>query len=360
MIAALAKEVTLQGDIYEATEAMFLPPTASEEERLAFANTEYFIVEVSCGCCGGVLQCKVAQPEMKNPTFYCLNCREGICQSPYLPSSYEMIRELGRGGMGAVYLVRHKESGEERAVKMILPRGVLSEEMRALFLKEASIQARLDHPRVVKVHSLEEMRPGIFGIVMEYVPGSNASALLPSEAPPRGLSPALAVNLVSQALSGLAYVHAQGVVHCDIKDPNLLVASAGEEISTKLSDFGLARSYQSSGAAGPARVSTVSGTLPYIPPEQLRGEGQASPAQDLYAMGATLYRLLSGCYPHDFPEGRARLLVVMEDPIVPLSHRVPSLPKRLCQVVERALSREPEARFSSAEEMQAALREAMA
>jgi serine/threonine-protein kinase len=125
----------------------------------------------------------------------------------------------------------------------------------------------------------------------------------------------------------------------------------------KIADFGLARPYKRSGAARPD-ADAMSGTVPYMAPEQIAEPLRVGPASDLYAVGATLYRLLSGSYPHDFPEGRARALVVLTEPIVPLRSRSPEVPAKLAAVVERALDKDPARRFASAAEMQRALAEA--
>jgi serine/threonine-protein kinase len=307
-------------------------------------------VQVPCVRCGDQLSYQVAAPAPAELTAFCPDCRTQTLDRPTLPAPYRFVREIGRGGMGAVYLCWHPDLELERAVKMVLPQGALSADCRARFLAEARVQARLSHPRIVQVHEFSEVEPAVFAIVMEYVPGPDAGRLLRERGTP-GLPPAEAATLAAQALEALAHVHASGVVHCDIKDPNLLVAGSG----AKLTDFGLARSFAASGPGHTPGQEIISGTLPYMAPEQARSQGLVDPRSDLYSLGATLYRLLTGAYPHDFPEGCDRLRVVREGAPAPVRVRNASVPEPLAAVVDRALARHPEARFASAGEMREAL-----
>ena len=147
-----------------------------------------------------------------------------------------------------------------------------------------------------------------------------------------------------------------------IKTKNLEVEVASSEficnsepIRVKLLDFGLAKPYETSGASGFTQARQGGGTIPYMAPEQILNFRDVRPPADIYSAGATLYRLLSGEYPHDFPEEAEKLLVALEHPIVPLEVRAPWLPKELCSLVHKALSTEAEARFSSAKAMKDAL-----
>ena len=199
-------------------------------------------------------------------------------------------------------------------------------------------------------------QPAVFAIVMEYVAGRDAGRVLREEGRP-GVDPTLAVAVAVQALEALAFVHAQGIVHCDVKDSNLLVAEPSRQV--KLSDFGLARCYA---AAGPARAIAdqgTSGTIAYMSPEQARSVGEVGASSDVFSLGVTLYRLLAGCYCHDFPEGCDRLHIVRHGTPVPLRQRRPDLPVALVAVVDRALERDPGARWASAEEMSRALQAAV-
>jgi serine/threonine protein kinase len=316
-------------------------------------TAEFALLDVPCAQCGDPVACEVAVPA--GPlTTYCEGCRSDLLEAPALPPGYDVVQELGRGGMGAVFLARHRALGLERAVKVILPEGALSEGARERFVQEARLHARLTHPRVVQVHDLAEPRPGVFAIVMEYLPGGDTSRLLKKD--PRGIEPALAVAIAEQALEAIDYVHGQGVLHCDVKDPNLLLAAPGDPW-VKLGDFGLARAWAATGGASRRRSSITSGTLPYMSPEQA-GCLEVGPPSDLFSLGATLYHLLTGAYPHDFPEGCDRLQVAREGVAVPVASRRPSVPAALAAVVDRSLARDVSQRYGSAAEMRAAVRAA--
>jgi serine/threonine protein kinase len=146
-------------------------------------------------------------------------------------------------------------------------------------------------------------------------------------------------------------------VHRDIKETNLMLAPAGDRFVVKVADFGLAKNFQESGASGMTGDGALGGTLPYMPREQLLDFRYVKPPADVHALGATLYRLLTGLFPRDFLPGENWVLVAMEKPVVPLRDREHgrSLPPALCQVVERALEPELAKRFQTASEMRRAL-----
>jgi serine/threonine protein kinase len=271
---------------------------------------------------------------------------------------YRVVRELGRGGMGAVYLALEEATGTLRALKIVLPQAALSERARRLFLREATEQGKLIHPRIVRVLELRETRPGVFCMAMEYMDGVNAEELLASEGR-SGLDPRLAATIIAQALEGLGFAHQANVVHRDIKEANIIVArDAAGGIDVKLSDFGLAKSFATSGASGFTHTGELAGTVPYMAPEQILNFRDVRPAADIYSMGVTLYRLLSGAFPIDFGK-RDPFLAVLEDPIVPLRARKPLVAQGLAAVAERAIEKRPQDRFATAETMRAALLSAL-
>ena len=315
--------------------------------------------EVKCPTCGANYHGPALGASGSELLCLCAQCRPNLMSRPeqLLPAGYTLIKELGRGGMGAVYLTTFQ--GEERAVKVLLPAVATSAERRALFLQEAAIHAQLRHPKIVSMYELHQVIPSVFCMVLEYVSGVNAASLLQSGP----LSVSEAVNLSEQALEGLAYIHGQGFLHRDIKDPNLLVVSAPllqvsppPKNNLKISDFGLAVPCALLGKnlSQEEVITNTSGTLPYMAPETFT-KHQPTPQIDLYAMGATLYRLLTNEYPHDFPAGKSKIPIVALQAPVPIDQRRPELPAGLVEVVTRALAKDPSARFQSAEEMRGAL-----
>jgi serine/threonine-protein kinase len=238
-----------------------------------------------------------------------------------LGGSIEVEDEIGRGGMGAVYRAQHRGLGRRVAVKFLPPALAAQTAFRERFAREARALGRLDHPHIVGVHDCGE-EDGQPYIVMEYVDGAPLAAQMPLP-----VDRALAIG--AQVCDALAYAHAHGVVHRDIKPDNILVDAAGR---VKVADFGIARLVD-----GDARLITApeqtAGTPHYQSPEALAG-APPDPRMDLYALGVVLYQLITG-----------RL---------PLGDFAP-LPGRLDGVVRRALATDPARRYRDADEMRRAL-----
>lgn len=276
------------------------------------------------------------------------------------PPGFEVVRELGSGAMGTVYLARETATGELRAIKQILPKVAMSPEAKKLFLREAAVQSQLDHGNIVRTYGMLEPSPGTFAMVMEFVDGTSAEDLLAGS---NTATPAQAVSIGCQALAGLAYAHAKGFVHRDIKEGNLMLANTGAALPTvKVADFGLAKNFHESGASGMTMEGALGGTIPYMPYEQLVDFKYVKPPADLYALGATLYRLLSGEYPRDYRPGENWILVSIEKPVVPLAKRRlgASVPPALCAVIDKALQPELAKRYKNADEMLSDLRKVQA
>jgi pSer/pThr/pTyr-binding forkhead associated (FHA) protein len=310
-------------------------------------------VAVRCLRCGAKAANELPRTRAENMAYFCDPCQVAMLDEPKLLPGYQVVKELGRGGMGAVYLAMHPVLGR-RAIKMILPRAAISQRVRDMFVREAASQAMLDHPRVVRVLDFQETTRGVFCMVMEYVEGASADALVAQN--PDGIDARLAAEIVAQGLEGLAHAHAKGLVHRDIKDANLLVGrDASGAPAVKLSDFGLAKSYETSGASGFTRTGDVSGTVPYMAPEQILDFRNVKPPADLYAMGATLYHLLTGKLAYDFRDEVDPLVTILEESIVPVRARKPAVPAAIAAAVERALAKDPAKRFASADEMRRAL-----
>lgn len=314
-------------------------------------------VAVRCGLCGTKAGNELPRTRAEKMAYFCDSCQAKLIDQPRLPPNYELVRVLGKGAMGAVYLARHTGLGRHCAIKMVLPKVATSERMRKMFEREARSQAQLDHARIVRVLDFQETAHGIYCLVMEAVEGPSGDKLL--EQNPRGLEASLATEIVAQALEGLAHAHGRGIVHRDIKESNILVGrdpNALGSVAVKLSDFGLAKSYETSGASGFTTTgSNLGGTIPYMPPEQILDYRSVKPPADIYAMGATLYRLLTNQFAYDFRAGTDPFVTILEEQVVPVRARNPAVPARLAAVAETALRKDPTQRFASAEAMRAAL-----
>jgi serine/threonine-protein kinase len=266
---------------------------------------------------------------------------------------YQVDRVLGEGGMGIVYRARRESDGAIIALKTIAPAIIGAEGTIARFLREASVLRQLEHPNIVKFDRLGHASGRLF-FAMEYVPGLDADGLLKKQGKP--LSIGLAVGLVCQVLDALAYAHELGFVHRDIKPRNVLVARKGNRPRVKLTDFGLARIYLTSPLSGLTITGHVAGTSGFMAPEQVTDFRRVRPAADQYSTGAMLYYLLTGKKVYDFPpEIQNQLLMILQEAPIPIRTRRSEVPAELAAVIDRALARVPEDRFTDVKAMREAL-----
>jgi hypothetical protein len=266
--------------------------------------------------------------------------------------NYEVGPLLGKGGMGAVYRARRKSDGREVALKLLLPKVAVSAETRANLLREIEVTLRLRHPSIVEMVECGQDGEGFY-FAMEYCPGGSVEALVGLEG---ALPLSRAAPLGLQALEGLAYAHGAGFVHRDVKPDNILIAADG---SAKLTDFGLAKSFDQAGVSGLTATGAVAGTLSFMPREQITTFRQLRPASDVWSMGATLYYMLTKEYTRDFRGKKDPIAVILNGGIVPLRERAPHIPAAVSAVIDRAIANDPQARYPTAVELRDALREAL-
>lgn len=270
-----------------------------------------------------------------------------IASQPQPFDGYEIIDELGRGGMGVVYRARAKSDGVFVALKVVLPVVASSPDDLARFVREADIVRDLTHPHIVPFRDLGHANGQLF-FVMDLVPGIDGQMLLSQHDGP--LPVTRAVKIVCQLLEALAAAHRKGYVHRDVKPSNLLIETRSAGDFVWLADFGLARAYQASKLSGLTTTGHIGGTLPYMAPEQITHYREVTPAADQYSAAATLYHLLTRKFPYDFPKEVAKqlLLILQEAPQPILDHR-PDLSKTLAAVIHKGLARFPSERFADAE-----------
>jgi serine/threonine protein kinase len=166
------------------------------------------------------------------------------------------------------------------------------------------------------------------------------------------------VRIIEQTLGALAHAHELGFVHRDIKEQNILVTGDHPHSTAKLTDFGLSKSFKQTGMSGVTMVGDVAGTIAYMPPEQVRDFKEVRPPSDIYAVGMTAYSLLTGAHALDIPPkaGIAETVkAIFEKPIIPITARMPHVPREVAFVIETALAKAPENRWRTA----AAMREAL-
>ncbi|PYQ15063.1 MAG: serine/threonine protein kinase [Acidobacteria bacterium] len=264
---------------------------------------------------------------------------------------YDVGRMIGRGGMGAVYLARRRGDGTTVALKVMLAQTDLDEAARETFQREIEVTRSLRHPRIVALleHGSAE---STFYFAMEYCAGGSVADLQRRE--PGGLPLALAVRIVREALDGLAFAHERGFVHRDLKPENILLADAAGT-GAKVTDFGLAKSFQQAGLSGMTATGAVAGTLYFMPREQLTQFRLLKPVSDVWSMGATLYYMLTAAYAREFRPGEDPLPVILRGGVVPIRARDPRLPEAVAAVVDRAVTDALEERYQTAREFRDAL-----
>ena len=311
---------------------------------------------MSCSVCSAQLPVAATHPltataDEGGPAL-CPNCLAHARDFPQPVKGYEILRELGRGGMGVVYLAYRTSADGLVALKAIQPEVAAGHGQVERFLREQRILQELDHPHIVPFHEIGEAE-GLLFFSMEYVRGSDAWRVREQ---PDGIPIGRAVGWVLQLLQALDYAHAKGFVHRDIKPPNMLLEQVGYRETVKLADFGLARAYQTSTLSGVTMKGDIAGTIAFMAPEQVNHLRESQPPVDLYAAGASLYWLLTGRHVYDLPRGLSnQILMVLQDPTVPIRSRRPDLPAGLAAVIDRSLAREPQQRFADAKDMGRAL-----
>jgi serine/threonine-protein kinase len=277
---------------------------------------------------------------------------------------YEILRELGKGGMGAVYLARHRETGEEVALKLMLPHVAADARACQMFLREVENTRALRHANIVRL--LEAgCSHGTFFFAMEYCDGGSVGQLIEERGGRLAIEEASAIIL--QALAGLEYAHqaevpavklrdgsvgrGRGLIHRDLKPQNLYLCGSGATRITKIGDYGLSKAFDLAGLSGQTRTGEKAGTPHFMPRQQVLDFRCARPEVDVWAIAATLYFMLTGLFPRDFPKGKDPWQVMLESQAIPIRQRDPSIPPKLAAVIDEALIDNPSIPFKSATEL---------
>jgi serine/threonine-protein kinase len=312
------------------------------------------LVMVECLNCGRREQAQASTPD-EHLTFLCEDCRIELKRSPQAIPGYDTVKLLGRGGMGCVMLGREQRTGRPVAIKTLLPEFAVSDKAMRRFMREIDVAAALKHRNIVEFID-RGTHNGVVYLVSEFVEGSDASKL--AEDHGGRLSYEDGISIIAQALDALSFAHAQGYIHRDFKDQNILVSGSSPNLFAKLTDFGLAKSFTQSGLSGVTMAGEMAGTLAYMPPEQLRNFRDVKPQSDIYAVGMTAYSLLTGCLALDLSKNSSvndTIRAIFEQPAVPLHQRAPHIPLPVCEIIDRALAKDPAQRWQSAGAMRTAL-----
>ncbi len=253
---------------------------------------------------------------------------------------FEILKELGRGGMGVVYQVRQINLGRIVALKMLLPSDLAAPEMLARFRTEVETLARLKHPNIITIYDIGEFDQRPY-FTMEYIDGPSLDRLLTG----RPQEPRDSARLIETLARTMHVVHQQGIIHRDLKPANILLPDS--LLSPKITDFGLAKNQAAVGKL--TQTGVTMGTPSYMAPEQAHGRRvSVGPATDIYALGSILYEMLTGRPPF-VGDNAADVItqLVNDEPLSPARLR-PSLPRDLVTICLKCLEKSPRRRYASA------------
>ncbi|MDR3142032.1 MAG: protein kinase [Tannerellaceae bacterium] len=328
-----------------------------------------------CEVCGGPLngELNICSTCLKDPVrileFLLLEADNGNDEVKGI-AGYHKIKELGHGGMGVVWLVEEKKTGEQMALKLMLPEAAADKKNRQLFLREAHVAGQLKHTNVVRQFNSGQSGDTYF-ILMELCRGGSVDSLMAKNGGKLSLD--LATHITLQILDGLIYTHAarvvseladgtsrtvRGIVHRDFKPGNIFLSDNSSRPVAKVADFGLAKAFETAGLSGHTRSGVVAGTLPFMPRQQILNFRYAKPDVDVWAAAASYYNMLTGTYPK-YLGGKDPYIAALNEPAVPIRQRNPSIPEKLAKVIDTALIDRPEIGVRSAKELKTAIENAL-
>ncbi len=337
-----------------------------------------------CAQCGKDAAAEIGP--LRSGVFICAECRRNPRQvlddllakteahAGVVPAiqGFSLVRELGRGGMGAVYLARSDTTRQELAIKVLLPEIAFDARMKEAFQREVRNAGALTHPNIVGVLNSGESN-GAFFVMLEYCDGGSVADWV------RGaggkLSVSESVPTVFQMLDGLTYAHSAeipscrlesgefgkgyGLVHRDLKPGNIFLAGSGTARIAKLGDFGLSKAFDWAGLSGYTRTGSIAGTPHFMPRQSVINFKYAKPEVDVWAAAATFYYMLTGRAPRDFHPGEDPWKVILESPPVPIRKRDRSVSEALAEVIDAALDDQKETEFKTASRLKQALQDVL-
>jgi serine/threonine-protein kinase len=262
-------------------------------------------------------------------------------QPALLNGRYQLLEQLGSGGMADVYRARDPVLDRYVAIKVLRKDFSGNEDFQKNFRLEARAAANLSHPNIVPVHDFGFADDMLY-IVMEYIPGKDLKQLIREKG---RFTVEAGIPLIVQACAGIGYAHRAGLVHCDVKPHNMLVSKDGR---LKVTDFGIARALATIVAG--ERTTVVWGSPLYFAPEQAQGEAP-TPASDVYSLGVVMYELLSGTPPFTATSADELARLHINARPIPIREYIPDIPTALEEIIMKVLSKEPSARYRTADQL---------
>ncbi|MEM7356697.1 MAG: bifunctional serine/threonine-protein kinase/ABC transporter substrate-binding protein, partial [Acidobacteriota bacterium] len=307
-----------------------------------------------CPLCGKEFEAGVETCPADGAVLIRMQQQENELLGQVLKGSYRIEEKIGEGGMGTVYRAVQMPLDRAVAVKCLLPTLQSTRSMVQRFFQEAKLLSQLSHPNVVSIIDFGNTETGMIFMVMEYLEGSPLTGIVPLG---KGLPLATAVQLMRQTCAGVAAAHRCNLVHRDLKPDNIFVAEGvGGQDVVKVLDFGIARVLEGEQKTRLTQTGLLMGTPGFIAPEQIEATAEADARADIYALGAILYFMLTGRRPY---QGATPQSIFVQQLQEAPNMDFAGLSEPLAQVVLKAMHRDPEARFPSAEATVAALEEAV-
>src|SRR6266545_5430764 len=276
--------------------------------------------------------------EPSRESFDAILAEDEVQDTHWRVGNYEILEEIGRGGMGVIYRARQRHSRRIVALKRVLTYQADSHETQARFRREAEAAASLDHPNILPIYEVSETKDGLPFFSMKFAAGGSlrsAASALRSE-------PRECVHLVAKVARAIAYAHTHGILHRDLQPGNILLDARGEPL---VSDFGLAKWLDEESDL--TQTLTTFGTPGYIAPEQAEG-ANFGPAADIYSLGAILFNLLAGRPPFIGANALSVIRQAAASPAPKVCSLIPSVGRDLETIVARCLERDPKARYQTA------------
>ncbi len=278
---------------------------------------------------------------LPNPATIPVNSNLGFLQD------YTKLKLLGKGGCGEVYLARNETTAELVALKLMRPEVAVMPNMKEMFLREARNAKMLNHQNLVQLKNYY-FADGVFFFTMEYC--ANGSIIDLMNARGGKLSVEEATRIILQVLDGLHYAHTEkNLVHRDIKPQNIFLTTCSQGFPVaKLGDYGLAKAFDMAGLSGHTMTGTKMGTPVFMSRQQALEFKYAQPDVDVWATAATLYFMLTGRYPRDFPEDVHPMFAILVSPTIPIRQRNSAIPQALAEVIDLALNDKSDLHFQNA------------